>query len=81
TSNDDIVYKIQIFTSDKQLSPENRQFKGYNEISYYVENGIYKYTYGEETDYKEIMKKFKNASKDFKGSFIIPMKDGKRIRN
>jgi N-acetylmuramoyl-L-alanine amidase len=81
TSSNDIIYKIQILTSDRQLSPQNRQFKGYSEISYYVENGIYKYTYGEETEYKEIMKKFKSASKDFKDSFIIRMQDGKRIRN
>jgi N-acetylmuramoyl-L-alanine amidase len=80
-SSDGIIYKIQILTSDKQLSPNSKQFKGYGEISHYVENGIYKYTYGEETEYKEIMKKFRSASKDFKGSFIIKVKDGKRIRD
>jgi N-acetylmuramoyl-L-alanine amidase len=80
-SSDGVIYKIQIHTSDKKLSPENKQFKGYDEISYYVENGIYKYTYGEETEYKEILKKFENATKDFKGAFIIRIKDGKRVRN
>jgi N-acetylmuramoyl-L-alanine amidase len=79
-SNDEIIYKIQILTSDKKLSPENKQFKGYTPVSYYVEDGIYKYIYGEDTDYKEILKKYRSISKDFKGCFIIRVKDGKRIR-
>jgi N-acetylmuramoyl-L-alanine amidase len=80
-SNNAIVYKIQILTSDKKLSPENKRFKGYKDISYYVENGIYKYTYGEETEYKEILRKFRATSKDFKDAFIIRLKDGKRMKN
>jgi N-acetylmuramoyl-L-alanine amidase len=79
--DNDVIYKIQILTSDRKLPPGNKQFKGYKDISCYEENGIYKYTCYEETDYKEIMKKFKNVSKDFKGAFIIRMKDGIRIRN
>ncbi|MDR2146293.1 MAG: N-acetylmuramoyl-L-alanine amidase [Tannerella sp.] len=80
-SDDGVTYKIQILTSDRKLSPQGKQFKGYGEISYYEENGIYKYTYGEETDYQEIIKKWKKASKDFKGAFIIRIKDGKRLKN
>ena len=80
-SNDGIIYKIQILTSDKKLSLKDKRFKGYEQISYYVENGIYKYTYAEETDYQAILKKFKKASKDFKDAFIIRTRDGKRLKN
>jgi N-acetylmuramoyl-L-alanine amidase len=73
------VYKIQIFTSDRLLSGNDKSFKGYKEISHYMDNGLYKYTYGSTTDYKKITEMHKKASKDFKGAFIITMKDGKRI--
>jgi N-acetylmuramoyl-L-alanine amidase len=77
----EIVYKIQILMSDKKLPLTSKSFKGYEGISYYEEKGVYKYTYGETTDYKDILKKFKTVSKDFKGSFIIKTKDGKRLYN
>lgn len=77
--NEGIVYKVQILTSDKKLSEKDKRFKGYNEISFYIEKGTYKYTYGSTANYRTILNMHKKASKDFKGAFIIRMKDGKRI--
>ena len=76
---DEIVYKVQILTADKQLSLKDKRLKGYDEISYYVEKGVYKYTYGSTTDYSKIMGMYRKAAKDFKGAFIIKVKNGKRI--
>ncbi|MDR3253262.1 MAG: N-acetylmuramoyl-L-alanine amidase [Tannerella sp.] len=76
-----IVYKVQILVSDKILSPKDKCFKGYGEISYYEDNGAYKYTYGETTDHRKITTMHRKALKDFKDAFIIRMKDGKRITN
>ncbi|MDR0572489.1 MAG: N-acetylmuramoyl-L-alanine amidase [Tannerella sp.] len=78
-NKDDIIYKVQILTSDKKLSENDKRFKGYNEISFYIEKGIYKYTYGSTSDYSKILNMHKKASKDFKGAFIIRTKNGKRI--
>ena len=78
-NNNDIIYKIQILTSDKKLSEKDKRFKGYDEISYYVEKGIYKYTYGSTSDYKKILNMNKKAAQDFKGAFIIRTKDGQRV--
>ena len=76
---DEIVYKIQILTSDKKIPVSDKRFKGYKEISHYLDKGIYKYTYGSTSDYRKIQNMFNKASKDFKDAFIIRMKDGKRI--
>ena len=81
SDNNGIVYKIQILTSDKKLSEKDKRFKGYNEISFYLEKGIYKYTYGSTSNYNEINSMLKKASKDFKGAFIIRIKDGQRVTN
>jgi N-acetylmuramoyl-L-alanine amidase len=77
----EIIYKVQILTSDKKLSAQDKRFKGYNDISFYMDKGIYKYTYGSTSDYKKILSLQKKAAKDFKGAFIITMKDGNRVYN
>jgi len=79
SNQDEIIYKVQILTSDKELSTKDKRFKGYDELSYYVEKGVYKYTYGATTDYAKIMQMYRKASKDFKDAFIIKTKNGKRL--
>lgn len=73
------VYKVQILTASKQLPANSRQFKGYKPVSYYVEKGIYKYTYGETTDFAEIKRIRRRLLKDFKDAFIVGFKDGKKV--
>jgi len=76
-----LVYKIQILTADRLLPSGDRRFKGYSNVSHYKENGVYKYTYGETTEFQEILKLQRVVVKDFKDAFIIKMRDGKRVDN
>ena len=73
------VYKVQILTATKQLPANSSRFKGYKPVNYYVEKGIYKYTYGETTDFAEIKKIRRQLLKDFKDAFIVGFKDGKKV--
>ena len=73
------VFKIQILTSEKKLSPNNKLFKGLSPVNYYQENGIYKYTYGESTDYNKVLRTRREISSKFKGAFIIAFKNGKKV--
>lgn len=73
------VFKIQILTSDKKLSTGNKQFKGLSPVSYYQEKGLYKYTYGESTDYNKVLRTKRQIASKFKGAFIIAFKDGKKM--
>lgn len=75
-----IIYKVQILTSDKKLSLGAKVFKGYKNVNFFVEKGIYKYTYGETTDFDSIRKLRRQASKDFKDAFIVAFKDGKKVK-
>jgi N-acetylmuramoyl-L-alanine amidase len=72
------VYKIQILTEKKLLQPNNARFKGVPDVSYYEENGVYKYTYGETTDKAESQKLLREARQNFAGAFIVTFVDGKR---
>lgn len=75
-----VVYKVQILTSDKKLSPGAKVFKGYKNVNFFVEKGIYKYTYGETTDFDSAKKMRRQAAKDFKDAFIVAFKDGKKVK-
>lgn len=80
TENDNIIFKIQIFATDKILPENSRQFKGLKPVKYYKENKMIKYTYAEETDYNKILKIKKNVvDNKFKDAFIIAFKNGKKI--
>ena len=73
------IFKIQILTSDKKLSANNKQFKGLSPVSYYQEKGIYKYTYGESTDYNKVLRTKRQIETKFKGAFIIAFKNGEKV--
>lgn len=75
-----IIYKVQILTSDKKLSSGSKLFKRYKNIDYFVEKGLYKYTYGETTSFDAIRKQRRQIAKDFKDAFIVAFKDGKRVK-
>ncbi|MDH6358270.1 N-acetylmuramoyl-L-alanine amidase [Parabacteroides sp. PF5-9] len=81
TPEEAVIYRIQIFTSGEKLNEDSRHFKGYKNVSYYVENGIYKYTYGETSDPNEIKILREKVSKDFKDAFVIAIKNGKKVKN
>ena len=74
------VYKIQILTSDKKLSPGSKLFKGYKNVDFFIEKGLYKYTYGETTSFESIRKLRRQVVKDFKDAFIVAFKDGEKVK-
>lgn len=73
------VFKIQILTSDRKLAANSKQFKGLSPVGHYQEKGMYKYTYGESTDYNKVLRTKRQISAKFKGAFIIAFKDGKKM--
>lgn len=78
-SSDGTIYKIQILTSGTKLSSKSKKLKGYD-AEFYIADGMYKYTYGNSTNLKEINKILREISKDFKDAFVIQFKDGVRIK-
>lgn len=74
------VFKIQITTSSRVLPKGSKQLKGLAPVSYYKENGLVKYTYGEDTDYNRILRlKRTKVDAKFKDAFIIAFKDGQKM--
>lgn len=74
-----IVFKIQIKTSSKKIEIIPQNFKSYQNVDVYLQDGVYKYTVGADADYDKIYELYKDVKKDYQDSFIIAFKDGVRI--
>ena len=74
-----VVYKVQILTSDKKLPSNSKVFKGYKNVSYFKEKGLYKYTYSRALRFNEIRKLRRQVAKDFKDAFIVAFQDGEKV--
>ena len=73
------IFKIQILASDRILPQNSRQLKGLSPVSYYKEKGLYKYTYGESTDYNKVLRMKREVTAKFKDAFIIAFKNGEKM--
>lgn len=73
------LFKIQILVSDKILPKGSKQLKGLAPVDYYKEKGLYKYTYGESTDYNKVLRTRRDISQKFKDAFIIAFKNGEKM--
>lgn len=73
------VFKIQLLTSDRKLRPNDRQFKGLTGVCHYRENGLYKYTYKESTDYAEINRQRKAIATKFPKAFVVAFRNEERM--
>lgn len=77
---EDIVFKIQIAASSKQIEPIANNFKGLDGITVSSNANINKYLYGETSDYSIAKKNLEEAkSKGYASAFIIACKDGKLV--
>lgn len=73
------VFAIQILIANKKLPAKDKQFKGLSPVYCHIENKTYKYTYADNTDYNQVLKKRKEATAKFKDAFIVAYKNGKRV--
>lgn len=74
------IYKIQLSASKNKLALEPKNFKGLKNVSLVYEDNIYKYLYGETSDYENAKNQLKEVkSKGYNSAFLIAFKNGKKI--
>lgn len=73
------VFKIQIKASPVALKSNHAEFKGLKNVEHFKEGGMYKYTYGAETEYQKITKLKKDISTKFPDAFVIAFVGEKKI--
>ncbi|MDR1707904.1 MAG: N-acetylmuramoyl-L-alanine amidase [Prevotella sp.] len=75
-----IEYRVQFLISRKKLPDNSPSFRGLSPVTFYKDEGGYKYTYGSTTSLKEIMDIQHQVNTKFKDAFIVKFKDGKRVK-
>ncbi len=79
TTQDQLVFKVQILVSQRQLHSGSAQLKGLSPVGFYKENNLYKYTYGDTADYKEAIQNKNKIKKQFKDAFIVAFLNDQKI--
>ena len=75
---DEPIFKVQITANSTKLKKNVPQLKGLQNVDYYEDGGMYKYTVGSSADYQEIVKLRKELQDQFPQAFIVAFKGGKR---
>jgi len=73
-------YKVQLSASGKKLDLIPSNFNGLSNITVSVEGNLYKYMYGETTNYEEAKRLLSEAkNKGYSSAFVIAFKNGKKV--
>ncbi|MAP56028.1 N-acetylmuramoyl-L-alanine amidase [Altibacter sp.] len=77
----DVTFKVQLAASSKKIDTKPSNFKGLKEISREKEDGLFKYYYGETSDYHkiELMKAFARE-KGYSSCYVVAFKNGKKVK-
>lgn len=73
------MFKIQLASMSRRLNVTDKAFKGLQNVEYYEEGGLYKYTYGASYDYNEINRIRKEIAAKFPNAFIIAFKGNQKV--
>jgi hypothetical protein len=75
-----VEYRVQFLSSNKELKEGARELKGVKDYSYYMQNGVYRYTTGHFKDVKAAVKLQKEIRElGFKDAFIVAFNGDNRI--
>lgn len=75
-----ILFYVQLITSDKKIEPGSERFKGVENITEFIDNGVYKYAAGSCAAMDQASKlQSEMRKKGFTDAFVVAFKDGKRI--
>ena len=73
-------FKVQLSASGKKIDLIPSNFNGLSTISVTYDGSIYKYLYGETTNYQEAKRLLLEAkSKGYSTAFVIAFKNGKKV--
>ncbi len=77
---ENLIFKVQIAASSRDLKPKSYNFKGLSDISKEKVGKLYKYYYGNTSDLNEIRRMEAVAKeKGYSTCFVVAFQDGKRV--
>ena len=73
------VFKVQFLAGNFRLRAGDKRFKGLQDVERYEDGGMYKYTVGCTTDYKEALQLRREVAKTFPQAFVVAFRSGERM--
>ncbi len=75
-----VTFKVQLAVSSSRLELVSSNFNGLNSLSMMSAGNLYRYMYGETTDYNDAKRLLQDAkSKGYESAFLVSFRDGKKI--
>lgn len=75
-----VVFKVQLSASSKKLDLTPSNFNGLSNISMSSDGAVYRYMYGNASNYNDAKKLLQDAkAKGYSTAFLIAYKDGKKV--
>lgn len=76
-----IIFKVQIAAANKKIETTPSNFKGLKNVQMTTDGGnLFKYTYGETSDYETAKRNLEEAKKKgYTSAYLIAFKDGQKI--
>jgi N-acetylmuramoyl-L-alanine amidase len=76
----DILFKVQIVTTQKKIPLKPKNFNGIEGVEEYQDNGMFKYTAGNSASLKDVRKTLETCrEKGYQQAFIVAFRNGERI--
>lgn len=80
STNDEVLFKIQIASSKKRIKTKSYNFKGLKNVERVKVGKYYKYYYGHSSDYNKTKRALKKArKKGYTSAFIAAFKNGEKV--
>ena len=80
SSQEGLVFKVQVLTSSRKLRLDDAKLKGVTGLSYYEEDGLYKYTSEAYTDYNKALQAKRKLAQKFSDAFIVAFRNGQKVK-
>jgi N-acetylmuramoyl-L-alanine amidase len=75
-----LVFKVQFMISKTQIATSAKQFKNIPSVDYYLHQGMYKYTAGNESSFDKALKiRAEIVKQGYKDAFVVAFLNGDRI--
>ncbi len=78
-STNKIMYKVQLCALPEKKDLSKRPFNDLVKAGVYKQGKLYKYTCGDDVNFKKVNRLRRTLSKRFPGCFVVAFKNGKRI--